>query len=82
MLEEFDQLFDPLFGVVREGLARVTELRGVRVKHIGGKEGAEVGNSLLIGGHIPLGESSEHLVRVQLLMELPLKRRLVIILGE
>lgn len=55
-----------------EQTSRVTELWVVRVEDVGGEESSKVDDQLLVGWHKPFSESPDHLVRVQLLVELPL----------
>lgn len=48
VLQEVDQLFDPLFRVVHKSSTRVTELFIVWVQEVGCKKSAEVNDSLVI----------------------------------
>jgi hypothetical protein len=74
MLQQIDELVEPLFGELDKQTPGVAELWVVWIQDIGGEESAKVDDGLLVGWHETLPKSTNHLIRVQLLVELPLFR--------
>ena len=82
VVEQLDEQAKPLLGVVAQRLARVAEVLVLGVENVGAQQGAQVDDGLLIGRHEALGHGAEHLVRVQLLVQAALQRRVVLVLRQ
>ena len=63
---------EPLLGRPDKQASRVAEVGIIGIKNVGGEKGSEIDNELVGGWHESFAESTNHLVRVQLLVELPL----------
>jgi hypothetical protein len=74
VLQQIDELMKPLFGEFDKQTPGVAELWVVWVQDIGSQDSAKVDDGLLVGWHETLPKSTDHLIRVQLLVELPLFR--------
>lgn len=75
-------MVQPGLGVLDQQATGVAEVGVVGVEQVGGQDGAQVHDGLLVRRHVPLAEGPKHLIGVQLLVELPLTGGVIFVLGE
>lgn len=80
--QQVDEFLEPLLGVLGQSPSIVAQAGQFGVEHIGGQEGSQIDDGLLGGWHEALGEGSQHLVGVHLLVGGALQGGIVVILGE
>lgn len=72
VLQHLDELMEPLLRKLDEQTTGVTQLWVVWIEDIGCKQSSKVDDHLFVRWHKPFPKGTDHLVRVQLLVELSL----------
>ena len=82
VVQELDELVQPSFGELYEQAAGIAQVGVVGVEYVRGQEAPQIDDDLLIGWHVPISQSPNHLVGVEFLVNLALQDRVIAILGK
>lgn len=82
VVQELDKGGNPEAGVTGELTTDRSNFLTADIEEVGGEERAEVGNCLFGGGEVAFREGAEHLVGMELLVELTLPGRVVLVARE
>lgn len=82
VVEELDQGGDPKTRVADELAADGADVLVAKVEEVGSEKSAEVGDCLLGGWKVAFREGAEHLVGMELLVELTLTGSVILVTGK
>jgi hypothetical protein len=81
MEQQVDKLMEQLFCVFDKQAPRITQVGVVGIEDVCREQGSEVDNELFVGWHESLSEGTYHLIGVQLLVNLSLCMRQMMVNG-
>jgi hypothetical protein len=82
VVQKLDQGGDPETRVADELAANGADVLIAKVEKVGSEKGAEIGDCLFGGREITFREGAEHLVRMELLVELTLTGSVILVTRE